>query len=80
MKEEDFEEDAVSKAEEEGKLILYRFKWLCADCEYIDDVITTLKKTVKFFEEKKEQGWRITGDVADDYMYLVAPDCDIEIY
>jgi hypothetical protein len=48
----------------------YRFKWMCAGCVTIDDVISTLKNTTAYFERLKSLGCTIGGGINDDYMEI----------
>ncbi len=53
--------------------IIHRFKWICASCVTIDDVIGVFRERTAFFEKLREDGWRIGGPIDDDYMELVPP-------
>ena len=52
---------------------IFRFKWICADCKTIDDVIATLNGIAEYFENLKSEGWAIGGPIEDDYMELIPP-------
>ncbi|MFQ5831223.1 MAG: hypothetical protein ACE5H4_00780 [Candidatus Thorarchaeota archaeon] len=53
---------------------IHRFKWICAECKTIDDVIDTLTGYAEYFRQLKGEGWTIGGPVEDDYMELYPPD------
>ena len=50
--------------------MIYRFKWLCADCETIDQVISRLEDTLGYFRQLKADGYEIGGGIEDDYMEI----------
>ncbi len=51
----------------------FRFKFLCIDCKTIDDGISTLKDTLAYFQQLREQGYYIDGPIEDDYMEIYPP-------
>ena len=52
---------------------LYRFKWICADCKNIDDIIKRLEDVTVDFKKMKKKGYTIGGSIEDDYMEIIPP-------
>ena len=51
----------------------HRFKWVCAQADNIDDVISILQGQVEFFQKLKAEGYQI-DEPHDDYMIILPPD------
>jgi hypothetical protein len=52
---------------------IYRFKFLCMECETIDDVVATLEGALAYFKAAREEGYYIDGGIGDDYMEVHPP-------
>jgi hypothetical protein len=55
--------------------IIHRFKFLGleGECKTIDDIIAAIQDEIDYFTSLKEQGYRVGGAIADDYMELYPP-------
>jgi hypothetical protein len=53
---------------------IHRFKWMCAGCDTIDDVIETLEGQAQYFKDLRDKGYTVDGEIPDDYMHIVPPE------
>ena len=63
-------EDDITEGENPD---IFRFKWICADAETIDDVIAILNSLAEHFQVLKEEGCTIGGSPEDDHMEIIYP-------
>jgi len=54
---------------------IHRFKFLSleADCESIDDIIHAIEKEIEYFNQLKNEGYRVREGDAEDYLEIIPP-------
>lgn len=55
---------------DEEKELIWRAKWTCDGAKDVDEMIKKLEGQIYYLKELKKDGWKLQGEVQDDYAFL----------